>query len=368
MAGVSCKTTPLSFSQIEAVWIANGGSRATAAIAAAVAMAESGGCTTAVGATNDWGLWQINGGGASQLDANANAKTAIRMSGNGTNWKPWCTAYTDCACGTKGGHFDPFGSSCSGKAYAASGGTAAASSAPTSGPLSAACTALDSMYTGGFLSDSAYASMSKKLGCNQHLTQQGVLHSSGQPTTCSKVVEMFLAGEIDKNEGANQWKRIGCGGRFGVAARKAQAAGPGTGSGTNSTSYANLPTRCQNILDGYNAGTLNRTETEAALAAAACPAGILSNNPAAPQETSSAADAGSYDLKNLWSSFSGWQDALLGVLDAIYTFFRNIVGYLQRFGLIIAGGLLVVLGLSLVARGSTSGQPGAPRMPIPVPV
>lgn len=99
-----------SYDQLKALWIANGGSPATAGMAAAIAIAESGGRSEAVSKANrngtqDWGLWQINKGGAAMLDANANAKQAISMSKNGATWRPWCTAYGDNACGTKGGSY-----------------------------------------------------------------------------------------------------------------------------------------------------------------------------------------------------------------------------------------------------------------------
>lgn len=108
--------------EIAELWIANGGSRATAAAAAACALAESSGNPNAVSSTDDWGLWQINGGGRALLDPAANARRAIAMSSNGQNWRPWCTAYTDGACGTKGGKYDPFGASPMGGEWRAMGG------------------------------------------------------------------------------------------------------------------------------------------------------------------------------------------------------------------------------------------------------
>lgn len=103
--------TTFSFSDLEQIWINNGGSAAFAPIAAAISMAESGGNSDAVGTNSngsvDRGLWQINSsnGSLSTTDINGNARAAVQMSNNGTNWRPWCTAYSDGACGTKGGSF-----------------------------------------------------------------------------------------------------------------------------------------------------------------------------------------------------------------------------------------------------------------------
>lgn len=84
------------------VWRNAGGDPAAAAIAAAVAMAESGGDTNAVSPTTDFGLWQINAvhfGGAGGINATdwwtptINARAAIAISANGSNWAAWCTAW-----------------------------------------------------------------------------------------------------------------------------------------------------------------------------------------------------------------------------------------------------------------------------------
>jgi hypothetical protein len=103
--------TTFSFSDLEQIWTNNGGSSVFAPIAAAIAMAESGGNSDAIGHNSngsvDQGLWQINSsnGALSTTDINGNARAAIQMSNDGTNWRPWCTAYSDGACGTKGGTF-----------------------------------------------------------------------------------------------------------------------------------------------------------------------------------------------------------------------------------------------------------------------
>jgi hypothetical protein len=102
--------TTLTFDQIQALWVQNGGKPGWAPLAAAIAIAESGGNTASLNntpATGDYsvGLWQINYFGsllpgrtqsygspaALQSDPNAQAKAAIQLSGNGTNWGPWKT-------------------------------------------------------------------------------------------------------------------------------------------------------------------------------------------------------------------------------------------------------------------------------------
>lgn len=100
----------LTFSQIEQLWDANGGNPAVAPVMAAIALAESGGNPNALNnnpATGDYsiGLWQVNYFGSLapgrtakygspaqlQSDANAQAKAAVSISGNGSNLAPWTT-------------------------------------------------------------------------------------------------------------------------------------------------------------------------------------------------------------------------------------------------------------------------------------
>jgi LysM repeat protein len=86
----------LSCSGLEALWEAAGGSKGEAFIAAEIAMAESGGRQFAHSPTNDFGYWQINGGHGPAMatyDPLGNAKAAIAISSNGSNWRPW-TTYT----------------------------------------------------------------------------------------------------------------------------------------------------------------------------------------------------------------------------------------------------------------------------------
>jgi hypothetical protein len=77
------------------LWMRAGGSRDAAAIAAAVALAESRGVDTVSppnsNGTVDRGYWQINSvhGAMSSLDPMTNAKAAISISSNGRNWNPW---------------------------------------------------------------------------------------------------------------------------------------------------------------------------------------------------------------------------------------------------------------------------------------
>lgn len=99
----------LTIPQCAYVWEVNGGDKAKVVLAVAVSTAESGRDTTAISPSSDYGLWQINSANfgwlgltaSTALQANPNARAAIRMSGNGTNWAPWCTCWTDPAanCG-----------------------------------------------------------------------------------------------------------------------------------------------------------------------------------------------------------------------------------------------------------------------------
>jgi hypothetical protein len=93
------------------IWEAAGGSSLNAAMAAAIALAESRGDPTSTdndsNGSVDRGLWQINStnGAGSSYDVMTNARAAVSMSQNGTTWRPWCTAYSDGECGTKGGTY-----------------------------------------------------------------------------------------------------------------------------------------------------------------------------------------------------------------------------------------------------------------------
>ena len=80
---------------LEELWEEAGGSHARAVTAASIAMAESSGQQYATGAAGERGYWQINPdhGSLSTYDPLGNAKAAVIISGDGTNWTPW-TTYT----------------------------------------------------------------------------------------------------------------------------------------------------------------------------------------------------------------------------------------------------------------------------------
>lgn len=90
-------------------WVANGGNRGAAGVyAVAVAQAESGMNDRAVSTSHDSGLWQINSVHAAQFPnlwplrftVDGSARMAIAISGNGHDWGPWCTAWSNPAnCG-----------------------------------------------------------------------------------------------------------------------------------------------------------------------------------------------------------------------------------------------------------------------------
>jgi hypothetical protein len=97
--------TRYTYAQLEGLWIANGGSRATAPIAAAIAEAESGGESTATSRNPDGGtnvgLWQLDtrgvgaGFSVAQLQSpSQNAQVARKGSNDGKNWGAWETFVT----------------------------------------------------------------------------------------------------------------------------------------------------------------------------------------------------------------------------------------------------------------------------------
>ena len=98
--GMSAHGGTLSCSGLEALWESAGGSRSAAFTAAEIAQAESGGrqyaTNTNGGRSTDRGYWQINSvhGALSTYDAAGNARAAVQISGNGTNWSPWVTWQT----------------------------------------------------------------------------------------------------------------------------------------------------------------------------------------------------------------------------------------------------------------------------------
>jgi LysM repeat protein len=85
----------LSCSGLEQLWEDAGGSQVAAFTAAEIAMAESGGNQYATGLAGERGYWQINPdhGSLSTYDPIGNARAAVLISADGTNWIPW-TTYT----------------------------------------------------------------------------------------------------------------------------------------------------------------------------------------------------------------------------------------------------------------------------------
>jgi LysM repeat protein len=86
----------LGCSGLEQLWDAAGGNQADAFMAAEIAMAESGGNQYALSPTDDYGYWQINAsnGALATFNAYGNARSAIILSDDGTNWDAW-TTYTE---------------------------------------------------------------------------------------------------------------------------------------------------------------------------------------------------------------------------------------------------------------------------------
>jgi hypothetical protein len=108
-AGIARGPSPsggaLSCHGLEALWESAGGSPRAAFLAAEIAMAESGGRQYAslfnTNGTTDRGYWQINSihGSLSTFGARANARSAVLISHDGTNWAPWVTYKTGAYAG-----------------------------------------------------------------------------------------------------------------------------------------------------------------------------------------------------------------------------------------------------------------------------
>jgi LysM repeat protein len=92
----SAHTGMYGCSGLEQIWEQAGGSSAEAFMAAEIAMAESGGNPNAISPTDDFGLWQINAsnGSLATLNPLQNARSAIDLSRDGTNWGPWTTYHS----------------------------------------------------------------------------------------------------------------------------------------------------------------------------------------------------------------------------------------------------------------------------------
>ena len=92
---------PWTFAQLEELWVQAGGDRASAAIMAAIALAESSGNPLAKNDQNtdhtiDRGLWQINSSNVdspSMFDPMSNAREAVKLRNNSLGLRNW-TTYT----------------------------------------------------------------------------------------------------------------------------------------------------------------------------------------------------------------------------------------------------------------------------------
>jgi len=95
----------LDCSQLEALWESAGGSASAAFTAAEIATAESGGKQYATDADGDGsvdrGFWQINTshGSLATYNAHGNARAAVIISADGTDWAPWVTYQTGAYAG-----------------------------------------------------------------------------------------------------------------------------------------------------------------------------------------------------------------------------------------------------------------------------
>jgi len=94
--GTTTLSGTLSCSGLEQLWESAGGNPGSAFMAAEIAMAESGGQQYALSPAGDRGYWQINpsNGSLSTFDAYGNARAAVSLSNNGSDWSPWVTYNT----------------------------------------------------------------------------------------------------------------------------------------------------------------------------------------------------------------------------------------------------------------------------------
>ena len=101
----------MTYSQVENTWVQAGGNPQAASMAAAIADAESGlnpnSNRTNPDGTTSIGLWLIpkNGTPPGSTDPIANARAAIQLSNNGTDWTQWCSAWSDNNCGCNNGTY-----------------------------------------------------------------------------------------------------------------------------------------------------------------------------------------------------------------------------------------------------------------------
>jgi LPXTG-motif cell wall-anchored protein len=133
----------MTLSQVKNIWIKAGGNPQAADMAAAMADASSGLNPNATFTNPDGsvgvGLWLIdkNGMPPGSTDPLANARAAVEQSNNGTNWKNWCVAWSDNACGQNGGNYLEDGSN----ALGALGGSYNVAGATPTGTGTSATTA-----------------------------------------------------------------------------------------------------------------------------------------------------------------------------------------------------------------------------------
>lgn len=103
----------LSYADAMNAWIQAGGNPQAAQMAAAIAVASSGLNPDASATASDGsgiisrGLWQIPStfNALSTNDPVANARAAIQVSSNGTDWHSWKAAWSDNAGGSNGGQY-----------------------------------------------------------------------------------------------------------------------------------------------------------------------------------------------------------------------------------------------------------------------
>jgi LysM repeat protein len=96
LAASSALSGTLDCAGLEDLWEQAGGSPAEAVMAASIAMAESGGEQYATGPYGEEGYWQINphAWADATYDPIGNAKDAIQISDDGTDWDAWTTYLT----------------------------------------------------------------------------------------------------------------------------------------------------------------------------------------------------------------------------------------------------------------------------------
>ena len=154
-AGSSGQSQTLTYQQVQNVWISAGGNPQASSMAAAVADATSGLNPNAIrnlpNGQQAIGLWGLpkNGQPAGSTDPAANARAAIQLSSNGTDWSQWCVAWSDNNCGLNGGSYLGSGSNALGAlastgTYSVSGSTPAGNGTGASSATSSLSTASSS--------------------------------------------------------------------------------------------------------------------------------------------------------------------------------------------------------------------------------